>query len=67
MSTTCGNIEVSVTCDTEENTAVVTPEKIETGESTVILNLPEGAQIVAPDGTVLYEQPTGPDKSKIKM
>lgn len=68
MSTTnCGDLNASLACTGEPNEAILTPENTGSSDAAVILDIPQGAQIVDASGNVLYEQDGGPDKCKIKI
>lgn len=67
MGQNCGNLTVNVNCDSQDNTAIM--DATNSGESMaeIILDIPEGAKIVDPNGNVLFTQDGEPDKCKIKI
>ena len=64
MTEECVNISYSSKCLDEslEFTAATTNDN----EATILLNLPEGSQIVTPAGEVVYTVEAGPGKTTIK-
>lgn len=67
MQKVCGYLSVTVDCTNEENTSSLTPSNSGQDDGFIELNLPEGTEIVDPNGNVLYTQDGGPDKCKIKI
>lgn len=68
MEKTCGNLTANLDCGEDDNSMVFTPDNSQNDtEGTILLNLPEGAEILDSGGNVIYTQDGGPDKTKIRM